>query len=104
MLLKELTARSPQTHNLAKLSLGTGMRRGELFNLRWIDIDLTSGIINIPIAKGGKDQKVHLPPQLVEMLKEMATTGSNGYVFTDRSGCKLKDISNVFRQGVNLGS
>lgn len=100
-LLNELAARSLQTHNLAKLSLGTGMRRGELFNLRWIDIDLTSGIINIPVAKGGKDQKVHLPPQLIEMLKDMATTDSKGYVFTDRNGNKLKDISNVFKRVVD---
>ena len=42
------------------MALYTGMRRGELFKLRWKDIDFDRGVIRIVAPKGGTDQTIPL--------------------------------------------
>jgi integrase len=42
-----------QVANLMRLVLCTGMRRGELFKLKWEDIDFERGFIHIIDPKGG---------------------------------------------------
>jgi len=49
-----------QIRNLMKIALYTGMRRGELFKLKWDDIDFERGFIHIRAPKGGVDQKIPL--------------------------------------------
>ncbi len=44
--------------NLIKLVLFTGMRRGEMFKLKWDHIDFNRGFISIVDPKGGPDQKI----------------------------------------------
>lgn len=43
----------PQAGNFQLLQLYTGMRRGEVRNLRWADVDLERGFIHIRDPKGG---------------------------------------------------
>lgn len=100
-LLKALKEKSTQVYALALLSLGTGMRRSELFRMRWVDVDLSNGVINLPNAKGGKDQKVHLPPQGIELLNEMQTEEAYDSVFTDDRGRRLTDISHTYDRTVS---
>jgi integrase len=45
--------------HLMLMALYTGMRRGELFKLKWKDINFERGFISIVDPKGGPDQ---LPP------------------------------------------
>ena len=60
-LLKILDADEDQLcANLMRLALYTGMRRGELFKLKWDDIDTDRGFIQIRDPKGGPDQKIPL--------------------------------------------
>lgn len=49
-----------QVKNLMKIALYTGMRRGEIFKLKWVDIDFNRGFIYIRDSKGGSDQKIPL--------------------------------------------
>ncbi len=46
-----------QVAHLMKMALLTGMRRGELFRLKWDDIDFGRGFINIRDPKGGRIRK-----------------------------------------------
>ncbi|MGA9756061.1 MAG: integrase, partial [Desulfobaccales bacterium] len=46
--------------NFMKMALVTGMRRGELFKLKWDDIDFEKNFIHIISPKGGKDQTIPL--------------------------------------------
>ena len=39
--------------NIMRLALYTGMRRGEMFKLKWNDIDFQRGFISIRNPKGG---------------------------------------------------
>lgn len=51
------------------LMYSTGMRVGEVINLKISDIDSSRMIINIRDAKGGKDRQVPLDKTLLELLR-----------------------------------
>jgi integrase len=74
-----------------KLALFTGMRRGEMFKLKWRDIDFNRGFINIKDPKGGPDQKIPLNDAARELLKSHPRTKSP-YVFPGRGGRQRTDI------------
>jgi hypothetical protein len=46
----------------------TGARRGEAWNLTWIDIDLTRGTINITPEKGSNPRIFAITPKLAKMI------------------------------------
>ncbi len=73
--------------NLMKLALFTGMRRGELFSLKWDDIDFKRGFINIRDPKGGQDQTIPLNPESEKILKGHERKESS-YVFPGQKGEK----------------
>jgi integrase len=64
-----------QVANLMKLALFTGMRRGELFNLKWEDIDYERGFITIRDPKGGQDQKIPLNDSARAILSSHPKSG-----------------------------
>lgn len=51
------------------LMYSTGMRIGEVINLKISNIDSSRMVINIQDAKGGKDRQVTLDPVLLELLR-----------------------------------
>jgi integrase len=80
-----------QAANLMRLALFTGMRRGELFKLKWSDIDLERNFIHIRDPKGGKSEKIPLNESARELLIAHVKTGSE-YVFPGRGGKQRVDI------------
>jgi integrase len=85
-----------QAANLMKMALYTGMRRGELFRLKWADIDIEKGFIHIRDPKGGIDQKIPLNEPAKNLLLSHVKTGSE-YVFPGKGGRQRTDINH----GVN---
>jgi integrase len=81
-----------QIANFMKLALFTGMRRGELFNLKWSDIDSRNGFIAIHDPKGGEDQKIPMNMDARQILDSHPRTKSP-YVFPGRTGNKRTDIN-----------
>lgn len=74
------------TYRLAYLIGGrAGLRRGEIVELRWQDVDLARGVIRVARAckrneegkwvvgptKGGRPRSIGIPPDLVDALKEV---------------------------------
>jgi integrase len=45
---------------IAALAAATGMRRGEILGLRWMDVDFNGGRIMIPQTKNGEGRIVYL--------------------------------------------
>jgi len=80
-----------QAANLMRMALYTGMRRGELFRLKWVHIDLERGFILLVNTKGGGDQKIPLNESARELLRIHPRTGSP-YVFPGRGGNQRTDI------------
>ena len=81
-----------QAQNLMRMALYTGMRRGELFKLKWRDIDSPHGFICIRDPKGGVDQTIPLNDAAREVLRNHIKTDSP-FVFPGRNGQERKAIS-----------
>ena len=80
-----------QAGTIMKMVLYTGMRRTELFRLKWSDIDEQRGFIKIRDPKGGLDQSIPLNDAARDLLKEHPSTESE-YVFPGRGGGQRVDI------------
>lgn len=70
---------------IMKLALFTGMRKGELFKLKWRDIDFERGFITIHNPKGGTDQKIPLNESARALLQEHRREESK-FVFPGSGG------------------
>jgi integrase len=74
-----------QAANFMRLALFTGMRRGELFKLKWEDLDFERSLIHIREPKGGKDEVIPMNQEAREVLKAHPRTEST-YVFPGKNG------------------
>lgn len=73
-LLAHAQTHAPQVHPMIAAALYTGMRKGELFGLRWRDLDLESRRLDVQrsydgLPKGGKARHLRLPAELVPILR-----------------------------------
>jgi len=85
-LLEVLDAESNvQPAHLMKMALLTGMRRGELFRLKWEDVDFQRGFMTLVNPKGGQDCKIPLNKGARSLLESHPRTDSP-YVFPGRDG------------------
>ena len=75
-----------QAANLMRMALCTGMRRGELFRLKWADIDFDRGFITIRTPKGGKDQIIPLNQAAREVLESHPRDDNSPFVFPGQGG------------------
>lgn len=80
-----------QAANFMRMALFTGMRRGELFKLKWEDVDFDRGFIHIRQPKGGKDQTIPLNQAARELLEHHPKSDSP-YVFPGRGGKQRIEI------------
>lgn len=88
---------------LVLLALNTGLRRGELFGLKWNDIDMGSGVLTVGGggAKSGQTRHVPLNDEARTVLKQWreCVGKSSGLVFPGRGGRRLDNIRKAF-QGI----
>lgn len=85
----------PWLKNIVTMAIHTGMRRGELFNLRWFDVDFARGVIHVRNTKTDRDRVVPMNKPVREMLKRQPK--ASGYVFpSPRTGERLVDIKHKF--------
>lgn len=100
-LLAELAKKSPDVHDIALISLHTGMRAGEVFGLTWADIDVDRGILILRDTKSGRNRAAFM----TEAVKEVFRTRERGLpaelVFPDRNGKKIARISGTFERAVD---
>lgn len=94
-LIEALDAEEDQTAaNVMRLALFTGMRRSEIFRLRWDDIDFERGFITIENPKGGRNQIIPMNESVRVVLDSIQRTKGNPFVFPGRkkgthlTGCR----------------
>ena len=63
----------PRLYPVVACALMTGMRRGELLNLDWRDIDFGSNVIQILKSKSGKPREIPMMPTLRAILENLGT-------------------------------
>ena len=72
--------------DLVIFTVMTGMRRGEVANLHWSDVDLDRKLVHIHStttfrAKWGKQRVIPLNDQVVELLRKRTSKDPSNYVF-----------------------
>jgi len=87
----------PDAGPMMKMALFTGMRRGEMFKLRWSNIDFDKGFILLVDPKPGPDQRVPLNDPARELLQSHPRTKSP-FVFPGRGGRQRVDIKHAVNQ------
>jgi integrase len=71
-------SRNPFLLPLIQLALATGMRRGELLNARWGDLNWTASTLHIPETKTGDPRTIPLSGQAKGVLAGLGMAWSNG--------------------------
>jgi integrase len=74
------------------------MRKSEILNLKWVDVDLHNGIIHIPDSKSGERRDVPMSDILLGTLIELKKKAKLDCVFTTSKGKvrPIKDIRTIF--------
>jgi integrase len=81
---------------ILKIALFTGLRRGEIFGLRWQDIDFHNGIIHLPVTKSGDKKEIPMNTQARAVLEAHPRTSE--YVFPGEDGKKRVTIQKALRR------
>ena len=97
-LLRALKLRSEQVHDLAAVSLSTGMRFGELAGLHVHDIDFGNELISITDPKNNEPRKMHMTTEVKAIFRARISSESksNDLVFHAENGEKMVTISKTF--------
>jgi site-specific recombinase XerD len=108
LLLTTLQGKSPEVADMALLSLHTGLRAGEIFSLKWSDVDLARGTLLVRDAKSGKSRYAFMTREVKQMFSKNDRSEGEDLVFASRDGKTIQRISNSFNRiidqlGLNQG-
>jgi integrase len=70
------------------MALSTGMRQGEILNLKWPDVDLKKGVAILQETKNGERRRVPITGYALEVMREYAKVRrlDSEFVFPGRTG------------------
>ena len=99
-LLPDLRMRQFADHlkPLVLIALNTGVRRGELFSLRWSDVDLSHKLMTVEGdgSKSGQTRHIPLNREALATLKEWRKQSHAGYVFPGKDGGRLDNVNTAW--------
>lgn len=81
---------NPFILTIVSMAIATGMRQGEILNLKWSDLDLTRQTALIEEPKNGQRRAVFLIEPIVESLRILKANsdGKSEYLFPGKSNLK----------------
>jgi len=86
------------------LAMHTGCRRGELFGLRWRDLNLGAALLTVrsESAKSGKARVIPLNTEIASVLKTWrpSVVSADALVFPGVDGAPLVDVKTAFTQAL----
>jgi integrase len=92
-----LAACPPHTARIVKMAYYTGMRQGEILNLKWDQVDIKGGMVRLrpEDTKTDDARTIPLHPEVIAMLNAMPRT-IHGFVFTC-DGRPVKEVKRSFK-------
>ncbi|WP_363347265.1 site-specific integrase [Methylocystis echinoides] len=63
--------RNPYVKHAITFAIATGMRRGELLSLTWVNVDLTNRVAFLPMTKNGEARAVPLSSLAISVLTDL---------------------------------
>lgn len=97
-VLDEATGRELWSAGIIRLIMFTGLRRGEVFRLKWADIDYENRLLKIRQPKSGYDETIPLNDEALAILKkqEHFSRGWSAIVFPGYQGKERHDIERAW--------
>jgi integrase len=93
--LFEAMGDNEQLIDIVTIALHTGMRRGEIFNLKWFDLDFDRAVIHVRKTKTKLNRVVPMNRRVREVFNKQKR--SSEYVFTSvKTGGRLMDVKKSF--------
>jgi integrase len=89
---------------LVLFAITTGMRRGELFGLRWQDIDLERRVAVLLNTKNGDRRSVPIVPEVAELLREQGKVRKlgNDQVFVSEGPADVWRFDKAWYQALKI--
>jgi integrase len=86
--------------NIIVMAINTGMRRGEIFDLKWFDVDFNRRIVHVRQSKSGRPRTIPLNATTQTLLKGLPKTSE--YVFPSPRNEKrrVNDVGRQFERAV----
>lgn len=88
------------------LSLNTGLRRGELFNLHWENINFDQAVLTVQgeITKSGRTRHIPLNAVALQILKDWRMQGRyDGLIFPTYNGGSFNNVKKAW-SGILTGA
>ena len=86
---KKLLKLSPEPlKSIILIALNTGMRRGEILNLKWRDIDIKEGIIIVQDSKSKEKRIIPMNEMVKSVFLNLLSIGGKEYIFENKNGEK----------------
>jgi integrase len=82
---------------IVRFALVTGLRRSEILNLKWEDVDFARNIINIRHTKSGKDRVIHIRSFIAGIFKACYNNTDGQYVFCNEQKQPYRSINSLFQ-------
>src|SRR2546422_1719947 len=88
---------APHIRAIVTVALHTGMRLGEILNLRWQDLDFSSGFILVRDSKNGQARQVPMDSMISTVLRSWPRLSDQDIVFTSvMTGGRIVDVRTGF--------
>lgn len=82
--------------DIVQFAINTGMRKGEIFNLKWNNVDMTHGLIHILQTKNGEQREIPINDAVRDILFRVRKDPESPYVFASFDGKPFNDIKKSF--------
>lgn len=93
---KLLDSCSDHLKPIVTVALFTGMRRGEILNLKWHDIDFQRGIIYILDSKNNEKREIPMNEVVKKTLVGVRKHPDSSYIFCNKDGRPYGDVKRSF--------
>ena len=105
-IIKLLTNCRKHLKPIVIIALNTGMRRGEILNLKWRDVDIKRDVIYLLNTKNGEKREIPINEQVKTALIRTRKHPSSPYIFYKKDGSSIGDIKKTFftalkKSGIN---
>ncbi len=82
-------------------AVNSGIRKSNLLNLKWNQIDLNNSQIKIISSKNNESRIIPMNNTLVDLFKNLEHRNEEDYVFARKNGRRIKNIIEGFKAALN---
>ena len=82
--------------DIIEFAINTGMRKSELFTLKWHDIDMNNGLIYLLRTKNNEKREIPMNETVRDIIYRQRKDPESQYVFASHTGNAFVDIKHSF--------